>query len=89
MIFERKGKMLAAINLSGDDIVAIVVILAVFLPGIIFSFKFGKYKTEIGIKEQEIPKWLNTTEKEFEDKVRAIVADELKRDRDAMQAKDL
>ena len=74
--------MLAEINLRGEHIVAIAVFAFVFLPMIIAAVKIGKHK-------KNTPEWLNVSEEEFKKKVKSIVQEELKKERDLMNAKDL
>ncbi len=69
-------------NLSGGDIVAIAVCAFVFLPMIIGAVKIGKHK-------KNIPNWLKISEEDFNQKIKSLVQEELKKERDLMKAQDL
>lgn len=78
--------MLAEIDLNSSQtfVLVIVIFTLIFLSGIIFAFR-----SRIGKSKENIPQWLNISEKDFKEKVKTIVQEELKNESDSMKAKDL
>jgi hypothetical protein len=81
--------MLAEIDLNSDRTFVIAVMIfklisLICLSGIIFAFLFRIVKSK-----GNIPQWLNISEEDFKEKVKAIVQEELKNESDSMKAKDL